>query len=163
MWLRPHGLKRCSTVLCVLRDSNISELRARLTRARPGAAPNPPRRPQAPTPSHTGVHTFTTTALRICDVHTPAAPPRTQARHVASMTRALSTLHSSIFFSSYLLIERRFDGQRPWSTCVPDQCFAAARKPTSNEPTKQNLISVSTSHLSGVARSCDHQRTVHAS
>ena len=80
------------------------------------------------------------------------------------MTRALSTLHSSIFFSSsYLLIERRFDGQRPWSTCVPDQCFAAARKPTSNEPTKQNLISVSTSHLSGVARSCDHQRTVHAS
>lgn len=162
MWLRPHGLKRCSTVLCVLRDSNISELRARLTRARPGAGRPEPAPSPNPEPHRS---TFTTTALRICDVHAPPRHrPARRRRHVASMTRALSTLHSSIFFyNSYLLIERRFDGQRPWSTCVPDQCFAAARKPTSNEPTKQNLISVSTSHLSGVARSCDHQRTVHAS
>ena len=34
---------------------------------------------------------------------------------------------------------------------------------TSNEPAEQNLASVSTSHLSGVARSCDIQRTGHAS
>lgn len=162
MWLRPHGLKRCSTVLCVLRDSNISELRARLTRARPGAVGRPGPAPSPNPEPHRS--TFTTTALRICDVHTPAAPPRTQAE--ARREHDSRTFHPSqlnFFYSSYLLIERRFDGQRPWSTCVPDQCFAAARKPTSNEPTKQNLISVSTSHLSGVARSCDHQRTVHAS
>ena len=162
MWLRPHGLKRCSTVLCVLRDSNISELRARLTRARPGAGRPEPAPSLNPEPHRS---TFTTTALRICDVHAPPRHrPRTQAE--ARREHDSRTFHPSqlnIFLNSYLLIGRRFDGQRPWSTCVPDQCFAAARKPTSNEPTKQNLISVSTSHLSGVARSCDHQRTVHAS